>query len=114
MVVYTSEYTVPTSTSYGIAPTSGSLVHGQTDYGACRFDDQLGAMIQLTIPARRMLTLLDIRDGTSNTFFAGKAQKALQTLGSYQSDDNEGYCAGWVWDTVHYANAFCPTPPTSR
>jgi len=39
-------------------------------------------------------------DGTSNTLLAGDKRLNLRYLGNYQSDDNEGYTAGWDHDTM--------------
>ncbi len=49
----------------------------------------------------RMATILD---GTSNTFIGGEKRLNLHYLGQFQSDDNEGYSAGWDHDTVRYTN----------
>src|SRR5438270_8831748 len=77
------------STQYpGQQVPTGSFPHAFTDYGGSRADDQLGALTQIpacnscgnsnatVIPVnqrRSTLTLLDIHDGTSNTFFAGES-----------------------------------------
>ena len=113
------------STQYpGQQVPTGTFAHAFTDYGGGRADDQAGALIQIpacnncggtnatVIPVaqrRSTLTLNDIRDGTSNTFFAGESQKLLNSLNSYQSDDNEGYTSGWDWDTMRYAGGGCAT-----
>ena len=41
-------------------------------------------------------------DGLSNTLLVGEKKLALQYLGQYPADDNEGYTAGWNHDTMRY------------
>jgi hypothetical protein len=45
-------------------------------------------------------TMVQITDGTSNTLMLGDKCMDRCYLGQFQSDDNEGYTAGWDWDTV--------------
>jgi prepilin-type N-terminal cleavage/methylation domain-containing protein/prepilin-type processing-associated H-X9-DG protein len=42
----------------------------------------------------------DITDGTSHTLLVGEKRLNLSNLGQTQSDDNEGYSAGWSSDNV--------------
>ncbi|MCO6459650.1 MAG: DUF1559 domain-containing protein [Pirellulaceae bacterium] len=49
------------------------------------------------------ITMANIPDGTSSTFILGEKRLRIDTLGSYQSDDNEGYCTGWDQDVVRQA-----------
>jgi prepilin-type N-terminal cleavage/methylation domain-containing protein len=74
---------------------AGSFAHAPWDYGGSNLDNT-GAIAY----GFRGIRMVDITDGTSNTFLAGDARKDLTYLGQYQSDDNEGYTAGWDHDTV--------------
>ena len=71
-----------------------SFQHGLCDYAAGNLDNT-GAIPFGTVG----LTLLAIKDGTSNTLLVGDKRLNLQNLGQYQSDDNEGYTSGWDHDT---------------
>lgn len=78
---------------------SGSYEHAQTDYAGSDLENN-GA-----IRYNRCTRMADLmHDGTSNTFLAGEARKNLRYLGQYQSDDNEGYSAGWDHDTMRYTS----------
>jgi prepilin-type N-terminal cleavage/methylation domain-containing protein len=72
----------------------GSYPHAQMDY-ACSNAENTGA-----IRYNRCLNLNNITDGTSNTFLLGESRKDMLNLGSYLSDDNEGYTSGWDHDMV--------------
>jgi hypothetical protein len=43
-----------------------------------------------------------IKDGTAFTIMLGDKRMDLTYLGQFQSDDNEGYTAGWDHDTDRY------------
>ena len=45
-----------------------------------------------------------ITDGLSNTIMLGDKQLDVSAAGQYQLDDDQGYTAGWDWDTVRTAN----------
>src|SRR5262249_61559295 len=46
--------------------------------------------------------------GTATPLMLGDKCLDLCYLGSFMSDDNEGYPAGWDWDTVRPTNAGPP------
>jgi prepilin-type N-terminal cleavage/methylation domain-containing protein/prepilin-type processing-associated H-X9-DG protein len=58
------------------------------------------------------ITATDVTDGLSNTFCLGEKQLDVALLGTYQSDDNEGYTVGWDWDSV-VQTEIAPTPDGS-
>jgi type II secretory pathway pseudopilin PulG len=85
-VTFADEYTPPL--------TGGNLTHALCDYAASNLEGT-GAVRQYT-----PLRLSDIPDGTSNTLLAGDKRLNLAQLGQPQSDDNEGYTAGFDEDTM--------------
>ena len=42
--------------------------------------------------------IADIIDGTSSTFLSGDSRKDRCNLGTYMTDDNEGYTSGYDHD----------------
>ena len=76
----------------------GTYAHAQMDY-ACSNGEGTGA-----IRPNRCLNLVNITDGTSNTFLLGESRKDTLGLGNYMSDDNEGYTSGWDHDMVRWTN----------
>lgn len=84
----------PTANWYSAGP-SGTFSHAPWDYAGSTLD-QNGA-INYGFVGRKMVQIID---GTSNTFFAGESRKNLANLGQYQGDDNEGYTSGWDWDSM--------------
>jgi prepilin-type N-terminal cleavage/methylation domain-containing protein/prepilin-type processing-associated H-X9-DG protein len=88
---------------------SGTYAHAMCDYGASnlenngviRHNPNTTSPNTNTTGQTRMAT---ITDGTSNTFIAGEKRLNLRYIGQFQSDDNEGYSAGWDHDTVRYTN----------
>ncbi len=55
------------------------------------------------------LALAQIQDGTSNTLMVAEKRLNVGRIGQAQSDDNEGYTAGWDHDEVRSA-ANAPLP----
>ncbi|OWK36945.1 hypothetical protein FRUB_07867 [Fimbriiglobus ruber] len=84
---------------------SGTFPHGLNDYGASNLDGTGAIGYQIGYPFSA------ITDGLSNTLLLGDKRLDLLYLGQAQSDDNEGYTAGWDHDTVRYANANYPPQP---
>ena len=80
----------------------GTFSHAFTDYGGSDLSSNRGVIRQT---GQSSVTMVSIVDGTSNTIVAGDAHKNICSLGNYQSDDNEGYTAGWDWDTMRPVNA---------
>jgi prepilin-type N-terminal cleavage/methylation domain-containing protein len=83
---------------------SGTFSHALCDYAGSIGSGGNGAIVQNTPSNPQQITLLAITDGTSNTILLGEKRLDLAKLGQYQSDDNEGYTAGWDWDTVRHTN----------
>jgi prepilin-type N-terminal cleavage/methylation domain-containing protein len=86
---------------------SGSYAHAQTDYAASNIDTT--GVCAYGYNGHRMT---DVTDGTSNTLLVGDKRLDLTNLGQYQSDDNEGYTAGWDHDTLRKTTV--PPLPDSR
>ena len=92
----------------------GTYPHAMTDYahsgGTGNGTDCVILYNSGSINGRAMVT---ITDGTSNTLLIGDKRMDLKNLGSFQSDDNEGYTSGWDHDTMRYARTdYMPAPDT--
>ena len=94
-VTYDDEYSPPL--------TGTQLTHALCDYAASNLDGT--GVVRQYYPVR----IIEIRDGTSNTFLVGDKRLNLAALGSPQPDDNEGYTAGFDVDTVR--NTSLPPAP---
>ena len=84
--------------NYGI---KGPVEHALCDYAASN-SENTGVVRQRSHPAVRIAM---ITDGTSQTLMVADKRLGRQRLGQAQPDDNEGYTAGWDWDTIrssHY------------
>ena len=76
-------------------PVNGSVLkHALCDYAA---SNREGAGVVMRFTAR---SIAEIVDGTSNALLLGEKRLNLRELGQPQSDDNEGYTAGWNSDTM--------------
>ena len=72
-----------------------------------------GAIIELTIvagngtvawkPNRPLISMAGIADGTSNCMLLSEKRMCRPRVGTEQSDDNEGYTAGWDHDMTRCA-----------
>jgi prepilin-type N-terminal cleavage/methylation domain-containing protein len=98
----------PTNAWYGPA---GNYSHAPTDYAASSLDTVGNPPVAVGVLAYGPIgkRLVDIKDGTSNTIMLGDKRLNIAFLGQYQSDDNEGYTAGWDDDTVR-ATSRTPLP----
>lgn len=74
--------------------TGAEITHALCDYAGADHD-RSGAIRRVT-PRR----IGHISDGASNTILLGEKRLNLSMLGEAQSDDREGYTAGWSTDTV--------------
>jgi prepilin-type N-terminal cleavage/methylation domain-containing protein len=83
---------------------SGTFGHAQIDYAGCMGSGSNGAIVHNTPGAPYEINLAAILDGTSNTILIGEKRLDLTHLNQYMSDDNEGYTAGWDWDTIRHSN----------
>ncbi|HEY3788473.1 MAG TPA: DUF1559 domain-containing protein [Urbifossiella sp.] len=93
----------PTPNWYDPAGTFG---HGSTDYAAGNLENT-----GIIVYGYAGIHMTDITDGTSNTLIFGDKRMDLTYLGQYQSDDNEGYTAGWDHDAIRLTTT-APLPDT--
>jgi prepilin-type N-terminal cleavage/methylation domain-containing protein/prepilin-type processing-associated H-X9-DG protein len=77
-----------------------SLTHCLCDYAASDAENNGVVRRNTVAPAR----IASITDGTSNTLMVADKRLGRARLGLTQSDDNEGYTAGWDWDTIRSSN----------
>jgi type II secretory pathway pseudopilin PulG len=75
----------------------GTYGHAQSDYAASNLDNT--GVLNYGTTGKRMT---DVKDGTSNTLLVADKRLNRHYLGQFQSDDNEGYTAGWDHDTVRF------------
>ena len=76
-------------------PVSGGLVtHALCDYAASNKDGT--GVVRQALPTR----ITQITDGTSNTLLVSEKRLNRAFLGQRAQDDNQGYTAGWNYDTV--------------
>jgi prepilin-type N-terminal cleavage/methylation domain-containing protein len=85
-VTYTDNYQPPLS--------GGKITHALCDYAASN-KEGTGVVRQVT-PTR----IDQITDGTSNTLLVSEKRLNRTFLGQKTTDDNQGYTAGWNYDTV--------------
>jgi prepilin-type N-terminal cleavage/methylation domain-containing protein len=74
--------------------TGGNLTHALCDYAASNKEGT--GVVQRYYPTK----MADITDGTSNTIMVSEKRLNLSFLGQKAPDDNQGYTAGWNYDTV--------------
>src|SRR5262249_13347768 len=74
--------------------TGGNITHALCDYAASN-KDMTGVVQQFT-PRR----IADITDVTPNTLLLREKRLNLAFLGQAAQDDNQGYTAGWNFDTI--------------
>jgi prepilin-type N-terminal cleavage/methylation domain-containing protein len=86
---------------------SGTFAHAALDYAASNLNNT--GVCAYGYSGHRMA---DIADGTSATLLVADKRLNRQLLGQYQSDDNEGYTAGWDHDAERYTNVV-PLPDYS-
>ncbi|MSR30964.1 MAG: DUF1559 domain-containing protein [Gemmataceae bacterium] len=90
---------------YGAAGPGGTYPHGPIDYASSHNtvsarDGRHGAIAY----GYRGIPLTEIKDGTSNTIMIGEKRMNIRFIGTYQSDDNEGYTSGWDHDVSRSIN----------
>src|SRR5262245_4254438 len=95
-------------------PPTIAGTHAQTDYAASIANNSsTNGFLQRTFnndnplgngypgtPLRTPIKLTDLVDGTSNTLMAGDKRVAVNRLGGFQGEDNEGYTSGWDHDVL--------------
>jgi prepilin-type N-terminal cleavage/methylation domain-containing protein/prepilin-type processing-associated H-X9-DG protein len=89
-----STQTVTYKDNYLPSLNGGLITHALCDYAASNKDGN--GIIQQFKPTR----IADITDGTSQTLLVGEKRINLMFLGLRQTDDNQGYTAGYNLDTV--------------
>jgi prepilin-type N-terminal cleavage/methylation domain-containing protein/prepilin-type processing-associated H-X9-DG protein len=76
-------------------PISGGMVaHALCDYAASNREGT--GVVRQIMPTK----MLDITDGTSNTLVVSEKRLNRTFLGRKAQDDNQGYTAGWNYDTI--------------
>jgi prepilin-type N-terminal cleavage/methylation domain-containing protein len=86
----------------------GTYNHAMTDYASAFSVNGNDGVIQYNAGGSGGTdgsTMVSISDGTSNTIMIGDKALDLCYIGQFQSDDNEGYTAGWDWDSVRPTSA---------
>ncbi len=86
----------------------GTFNHMMSDYASAYCANANDGVIQYNPGNVNGTVLVTITDGTSNTLMFGDKALDLCYIGQFQSDDNEGYTAGWDWDTVRPTSAGPP------
>jgi prepilin-type N-terminal cleavage/methylation domain-containing protein/prepilin-type processing-associated H-X9-DG protein len=108
-------YTEPVAYPLGSVP---SYPHCPTDYAACCLEDngRPGALVRVRNPADIThndgeisgTNFASIVDGLSNTLLIAEKRLNVALINQYQTDDNEGYTAGFDHDTVRYGDRNFP------
>jgi prepilin-type N-terminal cleavage/methylation domain-containing protein/prepilin-type processing-associated H-X9-DG protein len=80
---------------------------GMCDYAASNLEGT--GIVRQQYPNR----MADVTDGTSHTLLVGDKRLNRSDLGQPQSDDNQGYTAGWDRDVVRHTDRQ-PAPDPSR
>jgi prepilin-type processing-associated H-X9-DG protein len=80
--------------NYQPSLTGGPITHALGDYAA---SNKEGTGI---VREARATNMASITDGTSNTLLGSEKRLNLRYLGSKQQDDNQGYTAGFNYDTM--------------
>ena len=98
---------VISAASWYSAGPAGTYAHAMTDYCGSDLDNN-GAIVYCDPNNGPVISLQNIinNNGTSNTLLAGEKRLDIgsATAGQMESNDNEGYCAGWDWDTMCYVS----------
>jgi prepilin-type N-terminal cleavage/methylation domain-containing protein/prepilin-type processing-associated H-X9-DG protein len=74
--------------------TGGNITHALCDYAAANKEGT--GVVRQASPTR----FATITDGTSNTLMLSEKRLNLRYLGTKQPDDNQGYTAGFNYDTM--------------
>jgi prepilin-type processing-associated H-X9-DG protein len=85
-VTYRDNYRPPIS--------GGKVTHALCDYAASNKEGT--GVVRQFLPTR----IADVTDGTSNTLLVSEKRLNRAFLGQKVPDDNQGYTAGWNFDTV--------------
>jgi hypothetical protein len=80
--------------NYNPPLTGGNVTHALCDYAASNKEGT--GVVRRVTPTR----MADITDGTTNTLLVSEKRLNLAFLSQRATDDNQGYTAGWNYDTV--------------
>jgi type II secretory pathway pseudopilin PulG len=86
--------TVTYQDNYQPPLTGGPITHALCDYAASNKDGT--GVVRQARPVR----IAEITDGTSNTLMVSEKRLNRNFLGRKQPDDNQGYTAGFNYDTI--------------
>jgi prepilin-type N-terminal cleavage/methylation domain-containing protein len=81
----------------------GSFAHAPSDYAGATTSSN-GGNKGMIVRHGSLVSFAACIDGTSNTMIVGEKRLDLRNLGSYQSDDNEGYTTGWDHDMIRFTH----------
>jgi prepilin-type N-terminal cleavage/methylation domain-containing protein len=81
------------------------IITAMCDYAASNINDAMDGVVRLKNPHR----IADVTDGTSNTLMLGEKQLYERTMNKLQSDDDQGYTAGYDHDTLRHTDQL-PAP----
>jgi prepilin-type N-terminal cleavage/methylation domain-containing protein len=98
----------PTVVIYGRPPRWGTPSALNDYVGNRGTNSNNGIFLHMTNPFRVQLNQGSIPDGTSNTVFYAEKHLRPADYGGNSGGDNEGYWAGWDWDTVRFYSTARP------
>ncbi len=103
--IHTTSYWFGTQNPDGTNIKGSAGFTAQTDYAGNGGNGGNGGFVQANSAGGNKITMSQITDGTSTTIAIAEKRLDLSFLTSDVTDDNEGYCAGWDWDSIRLSNS---------